>query len=77
MLEDVIVSGGVVIFSDEEDPSSSGGRFALWFGSSAVPAILSEQANEQSTASAAAFVVKNFLNSLVISVLPCLSCEWE
>jgi len=65
---------GIRIRSDELLDSSPK---AHWFGSSAVPAILSEQANEQKTAKAVALAVKNLLNNLVITILLRLSCERE
>ena len=46
--------------------------WAIWFGSSAVPAILSEQAERLNAENAATHIVKNLLNNLVI-----LSCERE
>ena len=55
------------------DPSP----LAIWFGSSAVPAILSEQAERLSAEKAATLTVKNLLNNLVITILLRLSCERE
>ena len=50
---------------------------ANWFGSSAVPAILSEQAGRLNAENAAMLTVKNLLNNLVITILLRLSCERE
>ena len=58
------LSFGASISSDEEES-----LLANWFGSSAVPATLSEQANEQNTAIAVVLTVENFLNRLIIAVL--------
>ena len=51
--------------------------WAIWFGSSAVPAILSEQAERLSAEKAATHIVKNLLNNLVIAVLLSLFGERE
>jgi hypothetical protein len=51
--------------------------WAIWFGSSAVPAILSEQAERLSAEKAATLIVKNLLNNLVIAVLLSLFGERE
>ena len=73
-------SGRLFGFSDELLDSAElldSVPWAIWFCSSAVPAILSEQAERLNAENAATHIVKSLLNNLVITILLRLSCERE